>query len=130
MIACLVQSVEDVRMDERVVTTADLLDVWRDATRAAELAQRLAQVAQQVAEDAEAGAMASEEIAQLAERAAGAAAAAAASARAAAGTAKAGADRRRSQVSNAQVTQATTSEAERHARDQFHRTEDEAEVPA
>ena len=56
-------------MDE-TPTTAELLDAWRDATRASELAERLSAVASDAAELAERNAAASTEIARMAERAA------------------------------------------------------------
>ncbi len=51
-------------------TTAELLDAWRDATRASELAERLAAGANEAAELAERGATELAAIAQMAERAA------------------------------------------------------------
>ena len=66
------------------MSTADLLEKWREASRAAELAKRLAESALEAAERAERNAMASEEIAQMAERTADAAAQAAQTARRAA----------------------------------------------
>ena len=70
------------------MTTSDLLEAWREATRAAELAERLATIALTAAEDAERNAMASEEIAEMAERAAEAAQHAAETARRAAARAR------------------------------------------
>jgi hypothetical protein len=61
---------QDGHMFEEPTTTADLLSFWREATRAAELAERLAGVAAESAERAEMSASASEEIADLAEQAA------------------------------------------------------------
>ena len=52
------------------LTTAQLLEQWREATRAAELAERLAELAKASAERSDRGAHAAEEIARLAERAA------------------------------------------------------------
>lgn len=75
------------------VTTADLLDAWRDAHRAADLAARLTRVAEATANEADADAIASTEIAEFAERAAIAANEAAAKASDAAAKARAGADR-------------------------------------
>lgn len=60
------------------MTTADLLNAWRDAVRAAELAERLSTAAATAVEDAEGRAIASAELAHLAEQAAAAAARAAA----------------------------------------------------
>ena len=71
-------------MVDEPVTTSDLLDVWRDAMRAAELAARLAEVAAEKAQQAELNAAGAEEVAGLAEQLAAAATAAAERARAAA----------------------------------------------
>ena len=68
-------------MDEGPKTTAELLEAWRDATRAAELADRLAALAAQSADEADVNALASEEIALMAEATSEAAARAAARAR-------------------------------------------------
>ena len=70
------------------MTTSDLLEVWREAMRAAELAARLAQVAADKAEQADLNAAGAEEVATLAEQLAAAATAAAAGARAAANHAR------------------------------------------
>lgn len=74
-------------MDDEVLTTRDLLEHWREATRAAELAERLAKLAAESAQRADRAAVASEEIARMAERAARASDRAARSARQAAGQA-------------------------------------------
>ena len=71
-------------MHEEPVTTADLLTAWRDAIRAAELAERLVTAATQAASQADVRALGSADIAALAERAAEAADRAAERARAAA----------------------------------------------
>lgn len=71
-------------MYEERLTTADLLTAWRDAIRAAELAERLATAATEAAAQADVRALGSAEIAALAERAAEAAARAAERAQAAA----------------------------------------------
>jgi hypothetical protein len=89
-------------MDEGVVSTAELLDEWRDAVRAAEPAERLARLAEASAEDADESAAASEDIAHLAERAAEAAANAAQSARNAADRTVSIAKERRDGVSRMQ----------------------------
>jgi hypothetical protein len=68
-------------MWDEPVTTSDLLEKWREATRAAELARRLAGVAQQASTKADESVLASKEIAEMAERAARAAEEAAATAR-------------------------------------------------
>jgi hypothetical protein len=71
-----------------MTTTADLLESWRDATRAAELAERLALVATKNAERANLNADEAEEVAVLAEQAAASAAAAGERARRAADQAR------------------------------------------
>ena len=69
--------------DERP-TAADLLEAWRETTRATELAERLANQALAVADEAAIDATSAERIANLAEMAAASAARVAASAREAA----------------------------------------------
>jgi hypothetical protein len=76
--------VQDCDVDDIKVTSADLLEAWREATRAAALAERLARLALETAEQADRDVTATEGIATLAERAAEALEAAAKSARAAA----------------------------------------------
>ena len=113
-------------MEPILMSTAELLDAWRDATRAAELAARLAREAEQAALEAEAGVVAAEEIAELAERVAEAANAAAAAARAAADRAAALALDRRVKVAGAQGTERASRTAEDAARSGFHDAEDQA----
>jgi hypothetical protein len=103
-----------------------LLDAWREAMRAAELAERLARLAEATAEDADESAAASEEIAQLAERAADAASNAAQSARNAANRTATIAKGRREGVSHAQDSERDTRQAETTAKDEYHRVEVEA----
>jgi hypothetical protein len=55
------------------VTTADLLAAWREATRAAELAERLASEALAISHEADVTALESAELAELAAQAAAAA---------------------------------------------------------
>jgi methyl-accepting chemotaxis protein len=117
---------ETFRVDEVVVSTADLLDAWREATRAAELAERLARFAEATAEDADESAAASEEIAQLAERAADAATNAAQSARNAANRTASIAKGRRDGVSPAQDTERGTRHVETTAKGEYHRAEEVA----
>ena len=74
-----------VNVDDERLSTGELLMQWRDATRAAELAERLAEIAAQAADQADRGALASDQIARMAQRAAVAAERAARSARKAAG---------------------------------------------
>jgi len=50
------------------MTTAELLDAWRDASRAADLAERLAELARRAAEKGEQDAISAQEIAALAAR--------------------------------------------------------------
>ncbi len=76
-----------VNVDDERLSTSELLMQWRDATRAAELAERLAEIASQAADQADRGALASDQIARMAEKAAVAAERAARSARKAAGQA-------------------------------------------
>jgi hypothetical protein len=55
---------------DAIVTTAELLTAWREASRAAELAERLAKSALEAATRADANAVSSAEIAALAQQAA------------------------------------------------------------
>jgi hypothetical protein len=71
-------------VDMFVPSLDELLDAWRDATRAAELAERLATVALEAAQHADRTALTSEEIVTLADAAASAAERAAVTAREAA----------------------------------------------
>ena len=71
-------------VEEERLTAADLLMQWREATRAAELAERLAEVATRAADRSDASALASEQVAGMAEKAAVAAERAARTARSAA----------------------------------------------
>ena len=73
-----------VNVDDERPSTGELLTQWRDATRAAELAERLAEIASQAADQADRSALASDQIARMAEKAAVAAERAARSARKAA----------------------------------------------
>jgi hypothetical protein len=113
-------------VDDVVVSTADLLDAWREAVRAAELAERLARFAEATAQDADESAAASEEIAQLAERAADAATNAAQSARNSANRTASLAKERRDGVSHAQDTERGTRQAETAAKSEYHRAAEEA----
>jgi hypothetical protein len=115
-------------VEEVVVSTTDLLDAWREALRAAELAERLARLAEATAEDADESAAASEEIAQLAEKAAVAATNAAQSARNAANRTASIAKGRRDGVSHAQDIEHGTRQAETSAKVEYHRAEEEARV--
>ena len=109
------------------MTTADLLEKWREATRAAELAKRLAESALEAAERADRTALASEEIAQMAERTAQAASQAAATARKAADAAAAYASETSGpRLVNAKGAVGATEVEESVARDAYHVAEGEA----
>jgi hypothetical protein len=112
---------------EETVTTADLLEKWREATRAAELAKRLAEAALETAQRADRTAVASEDIARMAERAAEAAADAAASARRAADEATAyAADIRGARLRVANEVVDSTQVQEGVAKTAYHEAEREA----
>ena len=112
-------------MEEERLTTADLLMQWREATRAAELAERLAEVATRAADQSDASALASEQIARMAEKAAVAAERASRSARNAATRAASLATENRStrlREADEAVVSARASEAEARVRyEQAHR---------
>lgn len=109
------------------MTTADLLEKWREATRAAELAKRLAEAALETAQRADRSAVASEDIAKMAERAAQAAADAAAIARQAADEANAFAsDIRGTRLRNAKEVVEVTGVHEGEARNAYHDAANEA----
>ena len=109
------------------MTTAELLEKWREATRAAELAKRLAEAALETAERADKSAVASEDIAKMAERAAEAAADAAAIARRAADEATAFAnDIGGTRLRNANELVDATAEQQGVAKDAYHDAEKEA----
>jgi hypothetical protein len=114
--------VEDIR-----VTTAELLEAWREATRAAELAARLTRQAEEAADHADDDAMGSDEIAKLAESAAEAAEAAASKARNAADRASAlAAAKRDAGVGDAKQIEEAARVFETGARDEYHDAEAEA----
>jgi hypothetical protein len=103
------------------MSTGDLLEAWRDAVRAAELAERLATAAAQAADDADLRAVASEDLAELAEQAAASAMRAADRARATATEASALAKRLRDDsLSDATGTVTRTRLVETEARDAYH----------
>jgi len=109
------------------LTTADLLEAWRDATRAAELAERLATVALKAAERADASALASEDIATLAESAAEAATQAADTARRAATKAREIASGLTDfDLADADEAVVTARETEARAANRYHAAEQEA----
>jgi len=112
---------------DEAVTTADLLEAWREATRAAELAERLASVALDVSEEAERNAVASEEIAEIAERAADAAQQGAETARSAALRARqSAAASRDTRLRKADEDVVNAREAAARAGDMYHRAEEDA----
>ena len=109
------------------MTTADLLRAWREATQAADLAERLARTAHQAADEAEANALADEEVAALAEKAAGAADRAAEAAWATATRARALATKmRNNEAHHADLALSDTRAVEAEARDHYHEAEIEA----
>jgi hypothetical protein len=111
-------------MFEEPVTTAELLEQWREATRAAELAERLAKLATEAAERADQGALAAKEIAHMAERSAKAAERAALMARSAANRAAAFADENRAgYLTDTEDTVTATKAEEAAARDRYHDAE-------
>jgi hypothetical protein len=111
-------------MLEEPVTTSELLEQWREATRAAELAERLAKLANESAERAEQSASAAREIATMAERSAEAAERAAEMARSAAERATAFADgASAAHVSDSDDAVTATKAEEAAARDRYHEAE-------
>ncbi|HET7027246.1 MAG TPA: hypothetical protein VFI28_06110 [Candidatus Limnocylindrales bacterium] len=114
-------------MEEEELTTQDLLEEWRDATRAAELAERLAKLAAESAERADQASQGAEEIARMAERAARAIERAARSARKAADRAATFArDNRVVRLADANASVVATRAEEVRARDRYHEAEHEA----
>jgi hypothetical protein len=110
-------------MIEDPMTTADLLEAWRDATRAAELAERLAKLAAESAKRADITAETAEEIATLAEGAAQAAIGAADRARGAAVDARRVVTESVSVSGDADATEIGSRQAEGVARDAYHTAE-------
>ena len=114
-------------MDDQPPTTAELLEAWRETTRAADLADRLARIATESAEAADQTALDAEKIATMAERAAVAAERAAKTARIAAvharDLAREHRDRRMVDANDA-VSSARADEVE--ARDRYHQAEADA----
>ena len=104
--------------------TADLLEAWREATRASQLAERLAALASEAAEQADDNSEVAEEIALLAEEAAAAAERAAARSRAAAERAAAIASKSREQrMREADETVIAAGAVEGEARVRYHEAE-------
>ncbi len=114
-------------MEEKRPTTADLLEAWREATRAALLAERLAALAAEAANDADDSAVASEDLATLAETTADAAARAALRAREVSQRARARANLNRDHhLRNAGEAVMGAKETETEARDRYHDQEADA----
>jgi len=106
------------------MTTQELLEQWREATRAAELAERLAKLASQSVERADRDAAAVEELARLAKRAAQAAERAAATASRTAEQASTFArESRAGTLVDAEQAVADTKADEAKARDRYHEAE-------
>jgi hypothetical protein len=117
-------------VQEDVLTTEDLLEQWREAVRASELADRLAKLALESVERADQSALGAEEIARMAERAAKAAERAATSARQAAERAAAFArDSRAGWLSTATQAVAATTAEEQSARSRYEDSAREAGQP-
>ena len=111
-------------MEEERLTTADLLTQWREATRAAELAERLAELAARAADHSDANTQASEQIATMAEKAGIAAERASQSARKAATKAAAlAAGKREIRLREAHAAVATARVSEIEARTRYERAE-------
>ena len=114
-------------MLDEPLTTEELLEQWREATRAAELAERLAKVAAESAARADEVALAADEIARFAERAAKASDRAARSARQAAERATTFARTSRSgSLADADQTVTDTRAEEQAAVGRYHEAERQA----
>jgi hypothetical protein len=111
-------------VEEERLTTADLLTQWREATRAAELAERLAELATRAAERSDANAVAYEQIARMAEKAGIAAERASQSARKAATNAAAhAAEDRQLRLRDADEAVVNARASEIEARTRYERAE-------
>lgn len=109
------------------MSTSELLEQWREATRAAELAERLAKLAKQSVERSDRDAVASAEISKIAARAAKHAERTAQIAREAADRAAAFATENRSgYLAEADSAVETSREEETAARGRFHDAEQSA----
>jgi hypothetical protein len=108
------------------VTTGELLEAWRDATRAAELAERLAQAALRAADRADRDSATAQEIATMADEAAEAAERAARVAREAARRAANDAIELRAEVGTADQGASTARGTESDAKGRYHEAEDAA----
>ena len=117
------------RVDEERLTTADLLEQWREATRAAELAERLAKLARTSVERSDRDSVAAQEIAKIAERAARHAERTAKIAREASDRALAFASENRAgYLAEAEATADDTRQEEMAARDRYRDAERVARV--
>ena len=106
------------------MTTADLLERWREATRAAESAERLTKMAAEAAAQADKNAEASAEIATMAQRAAKSAERAASTATLAADrAAKFAAESRNTRLQDADDAVANTRAEEAAARNRYQDAE-------
>ncbi len=115
------------RVEDEILTTHELLEQWREATRAAELAERLAKMAAESAARADQAAVGAEEIARMAERAAKAAERAALSARKAADrAARFASESRAGTLADADEAVVETRAEEAAARDRYHGAERDA----
>lgn len=124
----LATSIEPGRVTKQPMATSDLLEAWREATRAAELAAKLAALALDAAETADRNAVASEEIAVMAQDAADAAQRAADTARTAAQRASALANTARSErLADAARDVADAQVAATRAGELYHKAEAEAQ---
>ncbi|HUR21893.1 MAG TPA: hypothetical protein VMZ90_13850 [Vicinamibacterales bacterium] len=112
-------------MDLFEVKPADVLNAWRDAVRAAELAERLASDAAQAADAADVRSLASAELAELAQQAADASARAAARAAATAAEAALLARQLRENIPGARQTLDVANASEAEARAAYHDAEAE-----
>ena len=122
-----VRLVQHAEVIEVTMSTADLLEAWREAMRAAELADRLARIALDAVESTERNAVELEEIAANAERSAEAAQDAAHTARTAAKRAAAlGVAARTIDAPNATSDALAAHEAAARAGEQYHRAEQDA----
>ena len=114
-------------VEDRRVTTTELLAAWREATRAAEEAAEHARLVEEAADKADTDAVAVAEIAELARKAVEAAQRAAERAQAAADRARAFAAYQRNPiVGDARHTEEDARAAEAEAREHYHEAETEA----
>ena len=114
-------------MEDDTLSTGDLLEQWREATRAAELAERLAKMAAESVERSDRDAAAAAEIARMADRAATSAEEAAKAAREAATRAQSFAEENRgARLADADETVVSARAEEVAARDRYHDAEREA----